>query len=268
MVRLGLPALTILLATAVQRRFGHRLGGRFVGLPLTSGPFLLVLALADGRREAALAAHGTLVGQLGVVAFCVAYAGLARRSAPPRTALGAAVLAALAVDAAALLAAPVWLSLAAVLAGAGVALRFWPAAGEIAADVLSPRWEAPVRVVATVAVVGALTTAAPLLGGRLAGVLACLPVLLSIMTPTTHRRYGRGAAASLLRGTVASVPATAVFVAVLAVALPVGGALAWLPAVGALVVVNVLGEPRARRARHLGRVPVTARRARGADRLA
>src|SRR5215470_16201041 len=69
----------ILIATLVSRRFGQATGGWLVGLPLTSGPIALFLAIEQGPRFAQLAAAGSLQGTVAQAFFATTYVGLARR---------------------------------------------------------------------------------------------------------------------------------------------------------------------------------------------
>ena len=59
-LKLLLAPLLILLATLAGRRWGPAVGGWLAGLPLTSGPVSLILALEQGPEFAARAALGTL----------------------------------------------------------------------------------------------------------------------------------------------------------------------------------------------------------------
>src|SRR5215471_12414294 len=69
----------ILVATMVSRRFGQATGGWLVGLPLTSGPIALFLAIEQGSRFAQLAAAGSLKGTVAQAFFATAYVQLGRR---------------------------------------------------------------------------------------------------------------------------------------------------------------------------------------------
>lgn len=66
-------------ATLMQRRYGPRVGGLPVGLPLTSGPVALSLTLEHGAWFAARSAHATLLGLIAETAFCLTYAISPRR---------------------------------------------------------------------------------------------------------------------------------------------------------------------------------------------
>ncbi|HEU5200694.1 MAG TPA: hypothetical protein VFU32_13730, partial [Ktedonobacterales bacterium] len=74
--------LTPMLIGAVSlagRRWGSGISGWLVGLPLTSGPVIFFLALAQGATFAATAAAGILAGVVSVACFCLAYSWLALR---------------------------------------------------------------------------------------------------------------------------------------------------------------------------------------------
>jgi hypothetical protein len=76
------PAL-IAVASPAGRRWGPAVSGWLVGLPLTSAPVAFFVALDRGRAFAATTALNTLAGTLAQVAFCLAYAWLARRCSWP-----------------------------------------------------------------------------------------------------------------------------------------------------------------------------------------
>ena len=67
------PAL-IAAATLAGRRWGDRMSGWLVGLPLTSGPVVVFRALDHGSRFATTASLGVLLGTISRAAFAVAYA--------------------------------------------------------------------------------------------------------------------------------------------------------------------------------------------------
>jgi hypothetical protein len=225
-LRLVLPVITILLATSLQRRLGHQLGGRLIGLPLTTGPFLLILLRAEGSTATADAAAGVAAGQLVVAAFCTFYGRFGHRL---RSAVIAAV-AALAPTVGALAvvsgirSTPVAAALVVTIVVVG--LLTWPPLVVAASTTMNiPRLETPLRVLATTSMVAALTGAARVLSSHLAGLLASTPVVLWILTLTTHRRWGFPAAATLTRGALYSVPGTLMFSLIIAYTLrPFGAA--------------------------------------------
>src|SRR3989441_6035414 len=78
LAKVVLTPLFIAAVTLAGRRWGPAVGGWLAGLPLTSGPVSVFLALEQGPGFAARAAVGTLAGLVGVACFCVVYARFSR----------------------------------------------------------------------------------------------------------------------------------------------------------------------------------------------
>jgi hypothetical protein len=189
-------------ATLVARRWGPGVGGWLVGLPLTSAPVSIFLALEQGPAFAARAAGGTLAGLAGVGVFCLAYGLAAARAAWPLSTavgLGAFAVTLVVLGAAAL----------PVAAGFGVTC------GVLAAITLGlprtvgrlrtgprPWWDLPLRMAVAPAVIFTITTAAHWLGPALSGLLSPIPVFALVLGAFTHRADGPEAAVDLLRGVV------------------------------------------------------------------
>lgn len=239
-LRLVLPPLTVLAAGWLQHRVGPRMSGRLVGLPLTSGPLVLVLLLAEGAPAASVAARGVLAGQLMVVGFTCVYA-MASARATARGALAAAVAVTMVLGAGAQLAtaALTWSGLAA-LPVALMALWLWrPDARSVVAPTSPSLAQLGFRAGLTGVLVAGLSTSSRLLGAGLTGVLGSVPLIVGVVAPSTHRDGGRSSARSMLRGTLSVVPGTATFAAVLAVTLvPLGGPSAFLTAGVSMALVN------------------------------
>ena len=73
-LRLVLVPLLIAAVTLASRRWGYRVGAFVTALPAVAGPTLLFYAIQQGALFAADAARGSLLGLVGVAAFCLAYA--------------------------------------------------------------------------------------------------------------------------------------------------------------------------------------------------
>ena len=71
--------LLLLAATLAVRRWGESVGGSFVGLPLTSGPISLFLALEQGAPFARDATAGSLTATVAQAAAVWVYCLLAAR---------------------------------------------------------------------------------------------------------------------------------------------------------------------------------------------
>lgn len=228
-LKLVLTPVLIAVASLAGRRWGPAISGWLVGIPFTSGPIALFLALAHGDAFAADAATGTLAGTLSQAAFCLAYAWLA-------VGLGwgwpAALLAgALAFFSTTAALQPLTLPLATLVAAAIVslllALRLMPAAAadtsKTATSVSPPRWDLPLRMVVATAFVLLLTALAPQLGPHLTGLLAPFPLYAAVLAVFAHQQHGPLPAARVLRGLLLGLFAFVAFFLTLAVALvPLG----------------------------------------------
>jgi hypothetical protein len=210
------PAL-IGTASLVGRRWGPAVSGWLVGLPFTSGPVALFLALEHGPGFAAAVATGTILGTVAQAAFCLAYAMVtARRGWRPALAAGsvAFALTALALQRAALTSVP-----ATALALCTLAAVLWlmpRAAAAPGRTVERPRWDLPARMVLATVLVLALTGLAPLLGPRVTGLLSTFPVYAGILAVFGHVLDGRPAALGVLRGLLMGLFAFAGFFFVVA----------------------------------------------------
>src|SRR5437899_1711909 len=168
------PAL-IGAATLAGRRWGPAIGGWLVGLPFTSGPVALFLALDHGAAFAAGAATGMLAGTISQAAFALGYGWAASRG--PWFACGTGCLAFAGSTAAlnrfSLATLP---ALLATVAATALAIRLMP--GQPAPRPAArppPAWDTPVRMVVSTAFVVGLTAAAPVLGPQLSGLLSPFP---------------------------------------------------------------------------------------------
>ena len=78
LLKLTLAPLLVALATLVARRWGPRIGGVVVGLPLSTIPIFLFLAVDQGLDFAESACIGILFGLVGLAGFALIYAGVSR----------------------------------------------------------------------------------------------------------------------------------------------------------------------------------------------
>jgi hypothetical protein len=196
-------------ATLAGRRWGGAVSGWLIGLPLTSGPLVLVIALEHGRSFAARSAVGSLSGAIAEAAFCVGYA-FARRTP--------LLVASLAFACAAVLVRPIPLTALVVLVpfGLALALRLLPPFPQRERAVRTPRWDLPARALVALGVVVLLSALATTIGARLTGLLAVYPLYSAVLAAFAHRLHGRAAALGVLRGLLVGLFAFAAFYAVLA----------------------------------------------------
>ena len=236
-LKLILTPLLIGAASLAGRRWGPAVGGWLVGLPLTSGPVALFLALDHGAEFAAAAAVGSLAGALAEAVFCLAYAAAARAGWP--TALAAATFA-FAATATLVQRAALPLPAASLCAFVALfgALALMPRARTTATPPPPPAWDLPARMVITTALVLAITGAAVTLGPRLSGVLATVPAYAAILTIFAHRASA-AAAVQVLRGLLLGLFAFAAFFVVLGVSIgPLGLAAGFTLATAAALAIQ------------------------------
>ena len=70
-IKLIVTPLVVLLASLAARRWGDAVAGWLVGLPLTSAPVSVFLAIEQGPSFAAQAADGSMAGVLSQAAYSV-----------------------------------------------------------------------------------------------------------------------------------------------------------------------------------------------------
>jgi hypothetical protein len=192
----------VLVATAslAGRRWGHAVSGWLVGIPFTSGPITLFLFLDHGVAFAMNAALGSMLGIFATIAWALAYSAAARRGAGLALSVASGAVVFVVVGAAVrelpIGPVPLYLALLAVLV---VAIRRTPAS-RAAYDVHLPWWDLPGRMVLATALVLTITSSAVVLGPRLAGLLATIPLYASILSGFAHRLASRDAAIDVWRG--------------------------------------------------------------------
>jgi hypothetical protein len=199
-LKITLTPLLIVSATCIARRWGPAVGGWFVGLPLTSGPLSLFLALEQGAEFAAASAANSLISQCGIALLSIIYTKSAR---------GTAWLRSSCFSLAVYFAAMKLLSLVSfdLLFACGMTFAFQLATlliiGKPTSTLTmrtSPWWDLPVRMGVAVAVVLSITGFAVALGPKWSGLLAPFPAFTLIMTAFSHRQYGPAAAHQLAYG--------------------------------------------------------------------
>ena len=210
------PAL-IAVATLVGRRFGPSISGWLVGLPFTSGPVSLFLALEQGTSFAAAAAAGSIGGVAASAVFAVAYATMARRFGWPASlavasiAFAAAVVGLCALPLDSGLPLPLLALYAGGVAAAIVGVLLIRTPGVLEEAPVAPRWDLPVRMAVATGLVVLITSAAPLLGPKLSGLLTTYPVYAGVLAVFAHGQRGGAAAAQVVRGLCYGVIAFATF---------------------------------------------------------
>ena len=78
-LKLALVAASILLSTAVARRFGHALGGVIAGMPMIAGPICAILLIDQGAQVVRAIALATMTCIPGAIVHSVTVARSSRR---------------------------------------------------------------------------------------------------------------------------------------------------------------------------------------------
>jgi hypothetical protein len=241
-LKVVLPVLMIGLVTLASQRFGPAVGGVLSAVPAKGGPIMLFLALEQGTGFAASSAAASLGGAGGCGVFCLVYALVCRRA--NWAVAGAAAYGAFIV---------VWAVMIPV-ASFGLAVAF---AVTVATLLVSRRllpeappapprkgggWsDIPVRMIAGAAMVVFVTTAGPLFGATISGMLATIPTVAAVMALFTHAQEGPERAVGVMRGLTHGLLGFASFLAVLAATLePMGVVASFALAVSVVVAVQVV----------------------------
>ena len=231
------------------RRWGPEVSGWLVGMPLTSGPVLFFLALSHGSVFTASTALGTLSGGLSLVAFCLSYSWLAMRSKWPLALTGSFLcFSAITLLMQTLILPLAWIFMLVVLA---VLAGLWlmPNGRTLEASEIQPgRWDIPGRILIGTAFILALTGIAPLIGPRLTGLLATIPLYTTILAVFAHRLQGAPGAINVLRGLLMGLFSFAGFFLVAALLIgSTGIAITFLSAITTALVIQGISLLRIRK---------------------
>jgi hypothetical protein len=212
LLKILLAPLMIGFASFIGKAFGPSVGGFVVGLPLTSGPIVLILSLEHGQAFARVAAAGILSGVISVVAFCITYSHLCKRTNWLWSELGSITVYLIATYVMELWSPSLLytsISVIAVLTIAAYLLHTGSVAHHLKAS--SPNWDLPVRMFVATAFVFLLTSIAQSLGPHLSGLLAPFPIFVSVLVIFTHIFEGSGSAERLLYGVILGLFSFAIF---------------------------------------------------------
>jgi len=200
-LKLVLTPVLVGAASLAARRWGSEVGGWLVGIPFTSAPVTFFLAIGPGAHFAAQASVGILAGTISQAAFALAYAWCVR-SFVWSVCLAAATIAFAAVTGLLVgLKATALVTFLAVVVVLVASLTLMPRrSGATPREVALPRWDIPARMLVGTVLVVAITSAAPFLGPRLAGLIAPYPLYATVLAVFSHRLQGPASAVSVLRG--------------------------------------------------------------------
>lgn len=247
--KLLITPLLIGAVTLAGRRWGSIVSGLMIGLPLTSGPISLILALEYGLDFASQSAIGNLAGQISNCIFCLTYIRVARRCRWPLSsaaAIGAFFTTTFLLNC---FSWKLWPALAVLFFVLVLATRLVKPHRLPSARLVSPWWDLPARILCATVLVVLLTTIADALGPQLSGLISPFPAFSVIFAAFTHSQQGTKSASNLLRGVIVGSGGYASFFVVVSALLPsLGIVLTYLAATSAAISVGALTFFSSRRA--------------------
>jgi hypothetical protein len=239
-VRIFLAPCFVVAVSLVGRRFGARIGGVVAGAPVVAGPTLLVLSLEHGTSFASRAAVGALLGIVGLAAFVLSYAAIARSLGWLVALFSAYAAFALAI----ILMRPISVGpMAGLLIACGtltLTLTLLPRPPHaVGLPPRHPGWDLPLRAVSTAGAVLAITAIASTVGPHLSGLITSLPIITAVLAAFTQVHRGANEAIRSLRGFSVGFFSYAAFCFVVALTVrPLGIAVAFFVATAVALVVQ------------------------------
>ena len=202
LLKIMMAPTLISLASLAGRKWGPAISGWIVGMPLTTGPVIFILAVQQGTAYATTAALGTLSGGLSLMIFALTYSWLARSFHWPITLVVSSLLffaATFILQQQAFTLLPLFLSIVGLLA---ITLRLMPPTQTPSpvTPITLPWWDLPLRMIVATTLVLVLTSFSDVLGPRLTGLLATFPIYASTLAAFAHHLQGPEAAARVQRG--------------------------------------------------------------------
>jgi uncharacterized membrane protein (GlpM family) len=225
-IKLFLTPFFIALVSLTGRRWGTQASGWLMGLPLSSGPISLILALQYGTDFAAHSAVGNLGGQVSVCVFCLAYSLAARRWKWPTSSILSVAAFLVSTYLLNALSLTFWPALAVLLGVIWLVARLIPERPKSAQPFTPPGWDLPVRMAIAAGFVVLLTGAARVLGPQLSGLIAPFPVFGVVLAAFNHYQLGTDQATRMLRGMVTGSLGFTIFFFIVILLLPTAG-VAW-----------------------------------------
>ena len=249
--KIGLPVMMIGVVTLASHRYGPAVGGILGAVPAKGGPILLFLALEQNTSFAATSAAASLGGAGGCGVFCLVYALVCRRVTWP--AAGALAYGAFVVTWAVMLPISAWglgPAFVATIAILLISRRLLPEAPPMPRRATA-KSDLPTRMIAGAAMVVFVTTAGPVFGATISGMLTTIPTIAAVLALFTHAQEGPDRTIGVMRGMTHGLLGFASFLTVLAATLqPLGVLRSFALAAVAVVVVQFVELRSALRTRH------------------
>jgi hypothetical protein len=245
LLKITLAPVLIGLVSIAERKWGARVSGVLVGLPLTSGPVLFILALEQGKFFSAKASIASLMGLVAIAGFTSAYVRVSQTRGwiPSLLAAAATYIAVSAVFMKLPFVSAVW-AFSFACGALLLAMVSFPRQSSLKLEIKpSGVREIIMRMATAALLVFLLTSLASLLGPVASGLTAMFPVYTSILAVFNHMKSS-ALSLSVLRGVLTGAFGGATFFVVVALGLgSLTTSLCFLSAALAAIVVPALLFP-------------------------
>ncbi|MEG9883392.1 MAG: hypothetical protein V6Z86_02000 [Hyphomicrobiales bacterium] len=209
-LKVTVTPLLMWLVSLTARKWGNLAGGLAAGLPISSGPISLYLALEHGAKFAEQAALGSLVGLAAVATTYIVYAICLRLLLPPfccMIALSIFIILALFIRELHIFF-YVFMVFMSMITIPGVTR---PSTPSLQSMQPRPRWDMEARIFSSLILVLGTTSFARQLGPTLSGLLASIPVVAWPLIVFAHVQGGKDSAKAVIRGTMIGIPSVLIF---------------------------------------------------------
>lgn len=215
LLKLILGPIIIGSASLAGRKWGAAVSGWIVGLPLTSGPVTLIVALSHDRAFASETIRGVMSGGFSLIIYALAYAWVAKYfnwKISFTASVVAFISTTLLIQNITIPLIQIFFFLILVIL---LGVRFMPNYEPVESTATPGKWDIPSRILLGTSFIIFVTAIAPYIGPRLTGLLTTIPLYVSILTIFAHRHDGSAGGINVLRGLVYGLFAFASFYLVL-----------------------------------------------------
>lgn len=199
-LKLTLVPLCIFAISQATKKWGPGIGGFLSGLPVIAGPITIFLAFEYGNEFAITSANSTLLGVIGLGAFCFTYSWCTTQFRWPLSLIISLSVYFTVSILLSRLSIPPSASLLAVAATIILFSRLLPNTKPSDSKLIISKHQTWARIIASAILVLIVTGFAPLLGPGLSGIFAVFPLAASILASFTHIYHSNNDTVLLLRG--------------------------------------------------------------------
>jgi hypothetical protein len=240
-IKLILTPLIIGGTTLISRRWGERISGLIIGLPLTSAPVSIFFALEQGQAFAAGAARGAILGLIAVSVFCTAYVLSARRLRWYLAAAFSVLAYTIAIFGLSYATPALRWEIFVIPAVLISALLVLGKVEDQTRPLHPPWWDLLLRMVIATTLLILITSGAGALGPTWGGLLSPFPIFTFVMATFAHSQGGPAAAGRMIRGVLLGLFSYLAFFIVVAILVEhLSLALVYTLAAAAALAVNSL----------------------------